>query len=1262
MAVNIDELKQLSMIDVAESLGMELKRQSGHTYYWTEHDSLKILTNTNRFHWFSRDVGGDVIQLVQSVKDVSFKEAVRFLQEGTFSQVENEMIEPVKQEPFSYVLQPYEHPDFELGRNYLKEERGLADDTINTFLASGNLAEATRKKGDYFEPVIVFKYKDLDGKLVGASLQGIVENRVQYPERGRLKQIMNHSDGLAGFSFDIGTPKRLVFFEAPIDLMSYYELKKDTLQDVRLVSMDGLKKGVISRYTADLLTDGKFSQVNSYTSILKALDSLNKTTKLITDDLITIAVDNDKEALKFIEKLKEDNIPFQIDLAPKSDRVKKMDWNEYLQKGRKEMEMNEVNQKSLEPFSDAQKEHICEFFKTRISDVKTDYVYLPNGQEDIGYYLDGYLFAHHYAELDMLSTEKQVDALMSRLVSEDGQKVDHVALGFDIERIDRKLLEDTFGYNSDTPIEEYRHSEKNIDRIAEQAERVFKAGFDKQSFADTIGLMQKYSIEEVLNPSNNIYHDEIRHQSLLKDLRTVNTDPMYHFIARYMDEQGIKLSHTFDTDNQIVSYIEGADQVSIQDFITTAQEKGLLNEEPSVAPWKAITVTQPVNSYTVFTDKLLKEFDNVSDLYQFVNKKLKRSQRRELSALLSQPGRGTPLDTLMAIDSAAGGNFNVEVNGKSILSLFPDGINEEATEIYFRSSAEIEENPELETLKSIELYQSQFLADKPDVVEYLQEENASAEEVQSVISFLGTLDTDRWEWLTPVQSHLDELRQEQHLKQLEEEKLEYGEELFTLYHSPEFNTKPFVVDWLKEQNATASEVQHVLDFIPTVYQEDWYNPDVWKSELDAELSSFRDKAKQVPDVKLDSTEQENLQEERNLERTRDSDGDGLTDELEKSIGTNPYNSDTDGDGLTDSQEVAMGTNPLEPNPLSKELTTDQPTQSPTLSELIQAKDTKGLSKIMKEGIKDYFNSDQYKNYLEAISKLPSYSANNVMLLLSQNSEVSMVASFKKWQSDFERSVKKGQKALWIFAPYEFKLRDNNGQYKVNENGEIEKGIGFKLVPVFDVSQTQGKEIPQAVYELTDEGKSFDYETLYRALKSVSDDNKVAMHFQEIDSGARGFYNRETNEIAIKRGMTKAQTIKTIIHEMAHSELHNNKIVAEAGEKLTRSTKELQAESVAFVVSNHYGIDTSEYSFAYLANWSKDKEALTDLEAQLSIVQKEASQLIKKVDLKLEKIKTLNLTKDKTKESAFHEKLNRFKEKQSIQEKNKEPKKAKGISI
>ncbi|MGT2943554.1 PBECR4 domain-containing protein [Streptococcus constellatus subsp. viborgensis] len=987
----VDLARSRDILDVAEQLGMELER-AGRDYRWKEHDSLVITPNKNVWKWFSRDQGGDVIALVETIKEINFNQAIDYLNDGVFKTFDSSGKQE-KQEPFRYLMEKYEHPDFEIARNYLKNERGLSDETINFFLTSGKMAEATRKKGDYFEPVIVFKYKDLDGKLVGASLQGIVENRVQHPERGRLKQIIQNSDGMQGFSVDVGNPKRLVFAESSIDLMSYYQANKDHLNDARLVAMDGLKESTVGFHLAQLQSELSGRPLNWSREQLADGVNIAAQNGFFKDgkrsDMITLAVDNDTAGHNFITNFLKKEIPIQIDIPPILYRNRdKADWNDYLTRpttsgtvlyhvysfdrenedyhyhgyypeelavfkqkeltsdkvkvvtskeilAKEEIEpliaftegvlqdsasqkalasipelqvrsyanqisygsltgniktltesvqnkiqrgqlsihlsdevyfytlvnytgwsypmqqlkpaaldvlkehrsffesINETNierfkekgtpeqnqmyqllkgiQKELgrsdtstifseevaisaynlnkrldsltaenwgksisEPlnslgrdtwnilsypanqidtpnndyfyqlvpyhlleylehstgqteisvdvyeqildklkdrsvevippekniaevgqmglFSDTQKEHIREFFKTRISDVKTDYIYLPNGQEDIAYYLDGYLFAHHYAELDMLSPEKQVDAIMSRLVSEDGQKVDHVALGFDIERIDRKLLEDTFGYNSDTPIEEYRHSEKNIDRIAEKEEQVFRAGFDRQSFADTIGLMQKYSIEEVLNPSDNIYHDEIRHRSLLKDLSKVNTDPMYHFIARYMDEQGIKLSHTFDTDNQIVSYVKGADQFSIQNFITTAQEKDLLNEEPSVAPWKAITVTQPVNSYTVFTDKLSKEFDNVSDLYQFVNKKLKRSQRRELSALLSQPGRGTPLDTLMAIDSAAGGNFNVEVNGQSILSLFPNGINEEATEIYFRSSAEIEDS------------------------------------------------------------------------------------------------------------------------------------------------------------------------------------------------------------------------------------------------------------------------------------------------------------------------------------------------------------------------------------------------------------------------------------------------------------------------------------------------------------------------------------------------------------------------------------------
>lgn len=175
-------------------------------------------------------------------QDVSFKQATDYLRTGKFNKVE---VQPLpKAEPFSYYLAKAETKDLSQTRAYLKEERGLSDETIDFFLQSGNLSQATYinyQADNLTEPVIVFKAKDLQGKLVGATLQGI-ENHPEIHDRGRLKQLMKRSDGLSGFSVDIGKPNRLVFAEAPIDLMSYYELHKDTLQNVRLVAMDGLKK------------------------------------------------------------------------------------------------------------------------------------------------------------------------------------------------------------------------------------------------------------------------------------------------------------------------------------------------------------------------------------------------------------------------------------------------------------------------------------------------------------------------------------------------------------------------------------------------------------------------------------------------------------------------------------------------------------------------------------------------------------------------------------------------------------------------------------------------------------------------------------------------------------------------------------------------------------------------------------------------------------------------------------------------------------
>ena len=336
MVLTKAQAKSLAILDVARSLGMEMKRKSHREYYWAEHDSFKIDTLKNTWHWYSRTGKyGDPINLVQEIKNVSYKEAMHYLDTGEFSEVDTKALE-AKSEPFKYTLGKYEHLDFELAKSYLKDERGLSDETIDFFLSQDSMAEATRKKGDYLEPVIVFKYKDHTGFLAGASLQGIIENRVQHPERGRLKQIMKNSDGLLGFSVDVGTPNRLVFAESPIDLMSYYELHKNALQNVRLVAMDGVKEGIIIRRFMELYAEMNGKEYKADKTSSKALEAVVRTTDFFKEDdnhqnMITLAVDNDPAGHNFITNFLKKEIPVQIDIPPILYRNQdKADWNDYL--------------------------------------------------------------------------------------------------------------------------------------------------------------------------------------------------------------------------------------------------------------------------------------------------------------------------------------------------------------------------------------------------------------------------------------------------------------------------------------------------------------------------------------------------------------------------------------------------------------------------------------------------------------------------------------------------------------------------------------------------------------------------------------------------------------------------------------------------------------------------------------------------------------------------------------------------------------------
>ncbi|HGI3597927.1 TPA: PBECR4 domain-containing protein [Streptococcus agalactiae] len=342
----VEFARSRDILDVANELQMELVR-SGRDYRWKEHDSLVISPDKNLWKWFSRNTGGGVISLVETIKEVGFNQAVDFLNDGKFK--EFQMVER-PQEDFKYYLEKYEKP-LSAGRDYLRNQRGLSDETIDYFLEQGILAQANAKL-DYFaegtagvttntiEPVIVFKSLSSSGEVVGASLQGIQENWEKWPKHGYAKVIMKNSDPMTGIHVDIGSPKRLIFTESPIDLMSYYELHKDSLQDVRLVSMDGLKESTIGRHLSQIQAEIsgqplRWTPEQMADGLQVAIDH-----HFFEDgknaDLITLALDNDKAGRTFIQELEAKGAVINSDLPELKPGQDKTDWNDVLKNQQEE--------------------------------------------------------------------------------------------------------------------------------------------------------------------------------------------------------------------------------------------------------------------------------------------------------------------------------------------------------------------------------------------------------------------------------------------------------------------------------------------------------------------------------------------------------------------------------------------------------------------------------------------------------------------------------------------------------------------------------------------------------------------------------------------------------------------------------------------------------------------------------------------------------------------------------------------------------------
>ena len=1375
------KLVSMDIVAVAESLGMTLKPGSSGIYYWEEHDSFHIYPNTNTFRWWSRGVGTNTIDLVQVVQEEmtghkpTFREATSFLETGQFNNV---TVQPVVKEPFEYYLERYEHPDFNIGRQYLKEERGLSDETIDTFLASGNLATATRKKGDYFEPVIVFKSRDNDGKMIGASLQGIVENRVQHPERGRLKQIMKNSDGTAGFSLDIGNPKRLVFAEAPIDLMSYYELHKDELQDVKLVAMDGLKKSVISRYVADMLTDGKYSQTMSTEQIRGALDALNKTTNILQEqpDMITLAVDNDEAGQSFVKGLQEEGIPVVADLPPRQSQQKKMDWNDYLKQETKTKESTVDETWNIDDIQE-QLSQESDLVGTQAVDV----VYMNEVYLNQGYSLS--LAIHSNEEVENLT---DVAAPWMLEVMKNGQSLGYLAYGedwgndFDIE----DELVNLENWVKDNQVTNHLYSQKDINAFLattqavepKRGEFVLKGGgiydfgesqkereelrqraldwmiaditdgetyylwhdeeLEKLNAPDEAFLNFYYHLQDIQYSQNDIHlyvaesstdgvtgylsldgnsldSDSIEEYladqdwtfdqkvQFLKNLKTA-VDETWDKVTNHYNEQFEAIVAQYGLSNKKEKSLE-----KIQEMITSNSEQQKKVENPigdlpeqsqEAAPLPSTheeyslnessptqTQSQPLLHFSIsdpeksiyklgyhpvnkkelnklnryaaqiqenatwykneLADSNVTYFYKNNDNLEALKVTFKAEQYSHLVGIFAIDDDQSASKTLDDLASGKGDYQNIMVANRgatfSKIQVLPDfKAVIDSNSFIFDDLSEVERMNRLDLAKAIRTEDKDVLIAFRSVDgEYLPASLMKVtNKLESELSIANNKD---------VLGIVGEKDGEFKVLSVNEEIIkDGGEKMLSIVKNNQFEN-------LSKAEVTAEDFTKVLDAVYNVgaqvgkdnranipeelypaWDKYYEYAERYDSNFDVIVKAaradnlFDENSDFYKDVWLRKIQEEN-------QKVKDSDGDGLTDDEEIALGTNPYSPDTDGDGILDSVEKASGTDATNPSDTPDSRKEEMNKRDLTLSEMIKAKNTAALNQHLQEGIKDYFDSDNYKNFLEGMSHFNNYSVRNIQLIKAQLPEASIVASFNEWKKR-NGHVNKGEKALYVQAPVTVIKKDVDGNPVINsETGEKETITYFKPVPVFDISQVspvEGKELnlPKMGGVIPSQINKEYYQNVYRSLRDISQkETGIPIRFRELEN-SDGFYSPKTNEITIKKGMTYEQTLSTLIHEMAHSELHNKKSLAERFEgKLTRSSKELQAESVAYVVSNHLGFDTSNDSFAYLASWSQEPDGLENLKAQLEIVQEEASSLMKRIDKHLEKYQNLTVSKDET---------------------------------
>ena len=303
---------------------------------------------------------------------------------------------------------------------------------------------------------------------------------------------------------------------------------------------------------------------------------------------------------------------------------------------------------------------------------------------------------------------------------------------------------------------------------------------------------------------------------------------------------------------------------------------------------------------------------------------------------------------------------------------------------------------------------------------------------------------------------------------------------------------------------------------------------------------------------------------------------------------------------------------------------DIPTvQTTTIPLPVQGKDMDSIMQSLESGVEELFTSNRYQEFLKTMAKFHNYSFNNTMLIAMQRPDATLVTSYKNWQS-MGRQVMKGEKGITIIAPAPYKkmkekeVLDKNQRPIMGTDGKpktekVEVTVPhFKAVTVFDIAQTSGEPIQTLAPELLTAAVQ-DFDSFMQAIQKIS---PVPIRFDEIDGNANGYYHNADKEIVIKKGLSESQTLKTAIHETAHAKLHDSEIMESLGVEKDRLTKEVEAESVAYCVCSSFGLDTSDYSFPYIAGWSSSRE-MKEMKASMDVIRKTAGEMIDQLTEELE---------------------------------------------